>query len=158
MEKIYEFSIPGETLTVYDDCVSFKPKGALGFLAKGVQGERKIYYKQIASIQFKNASSLLSGFIEFYLDGHHGSKQGGGMISGTQNENRFYFYKKHQDDMLKAYEFIQGKVKDAHNIVVEKIGNDISSADELRKFKQLLDEGIITEEEFNAKKKEILNL
>lgn len=33
-----------------------------------------------------------------------------------------------------------------------------SSADELRKFKDLLDEGIITQEEFDAKKKELLNL
>ena len=33
-----------------------------------------------------------------------------------------------------------------------------SSADEIRKFKALLDEGIITEEEFNAKKKQLLGL
>lgn len=33
-----------------------------------------------------------------------------------------------------------------------------SSADELKKFKDLLDAGIITEEEFNAKKKQLLGL
>lgn len=31
-----------------------------------------------------------------------------------------------------------------------------SSADELRKFKQLLDDGIITQEEFDEKKKQLL--
>lgn len=36
--------------------------------------------------------------------------------------------------------------------------NDDSKFDEIRKYKQLLDEGIITEEEFKAKKKELLNL
>lgn len=35
---------------------------------------------------------------------------------------------------------------------------EISSADEIRKFKNLMDEGIITEEEFNAKKKQLLGL
>ncbi len=35
---------------------------------------------------------------------------------------------------------------------------NISSADEIRKYKELLDDGIITEEEFNAKKKQLLNL
>ena len=35
---------------------------------------------------------------------------------------------------------------------------ETSSADELRKYKQLLDEGVITEEEFEAKKKQLLNL
>ena len=35
---------------------------------------------------------------------------------------------------------------------------DISVAEEIRKFKQLADDGIITEEEFENKKKELLNL
>ena len=34
----------------------------------------------------------------------------------------------------------------------------ISAADEILKFKQLLDAGIITQEEFEAKKKQLLNL
>ena len=33
-----------------------------------------------------------------------------------------------------------------------------STADELRKYKELLDMGAITQEEFEAKKKELLNL
>lgn len=35
---------------------------------------------------------------------------------------------------------------------------NISTADEIKKFKELLDSGIITEEEFNAKKKQLLGL
>ena len=41
--------------------------------------------------------------------------------------------------------------KNAKNAVV-------SSADELKKFKELLDSGIITQEEFDAKKKQLLGL
>ena len=33
-----------------------------------------------------------------------------------------------------------------------------SNADELKKFKELLDNGIITQEEFDAKKKQLLGL
>ena len=36
--------------------------------------------------------------------------------------------------------------------------NSVSSADELKKFKELLDMGIITQEEFDAKKKQLLGL
>ena len=36
--------------------------------------------------------------------------------------------------------------------------NEASSADELAKFKKLLDSGIITQEEFDAKKKQLLGL
>lgn len=35
---------------------------------------------------------------------------------------------------------------------------DVSAADEIRKFKALMEEGIITEEEFLAKKKQLLGL
>ena len=41
--------------------------------------------------------------------------------------------------------------------VVQNI-QQISSADELAKFKQLLDSGAITQEEYNAKKKQLLGL
>ena len=42
-------------------------------------------------------------------------------------------------------------------IEVEKNGN-ISEADEIRKFKELADHGIITQEEFEAKKRKLLGL
>jgi predicted Zn-dependent peptidase len=34
----------------------------------------------------------------------------------------------------------------------------VSTADELKKFKELLDSGVITQEEFDAKKKQLLGL
>ncbi|MDO5143831.1 MAG: SHOCT domain-containing protein [bacterium] len=40
----------------------------------------------------------------------------------------------------------------------EKTNNAVSVADELKKFKELLDMGIITQEEFDAKKKHLLGL
>ncbi|MCQ2499660.1 MAG: SHOCT domain-containing protein [Lachnospiraceae bacterium] len=38
------------------------------------------------------------------------------------------------------------------------VANELSGADELKKYKLLLDDGIIFEEEFAAKKKQILGL
>jgi len=39
---------------------------------------------------------------------------------------------------------------------ISATNNSLSSADELKKFKELLDKGVITQEEFDAKKKKIL--
>ena len=36
--------------------------------------------------------------------------------------------------------------------------NDSSQADELKKYKELLDNGVISQEEFNVKKKQLLDL
>ncbi len=46
-------------------------------------------------------------------------------------------------------------IKDKQNGVIT---NNVSSADELKKFKELLDIGVITQEEFDAKKKQLLGL
>ena len=44
------------------------------------------------------------------------------------------------------------------NTVSSDDASSVSSADEIMKYKQLLDNGIISEEEFEAKKRQILDL
>ncbi|MBQ4135662.1 MAG: SHOCT domain-containing protein [Clostridia bacterium] len=45
-----------------------------------------------------------------------------------------------------------------NNDVIEVTGSTFSSADEILKYKNLLEQGIITQEEFDAKKKQLLGL
>ena len=42
--------------------------------------------------------------------------------------------------------------------IINNIKVDTSDADELKKYKELLDQGVITQEEFDAKKKQLLGL
>ena len=67
-----------------------------------------------------------------------------------------------EDDMQSAYgtviqiiEFLQ-KVKDGAQASASGTESDIAA--QLRKYKQLLDEGVITQQEFKAKKKQVLGL
>lgn len=61
---------------------------------------------------------------------------------------------------------LTGDFKDANGKVVKRnnvarttnVVNQISQADELKKYKELLDNNVITQEEFDKKKKQILNL
>ena len=41
---------------------------------------------------------------------------------------------------------------------INSVNNSIDAADEIVKFKKLADDGIITQEEFEAKKKQLLGL
>ena len=50
------------------------------------------------------------------------------------------------------------QVKQRVDQIKNSTGTVFSSADELKKFKELLDSGIISQEEFDAKKKQLLNL
>lgn len=57
-------------------------------------------------------------------------------------------------------EFINQKIREvkAGTKTAPTVIQQISAADELKKFKELLDMGIITQEEFDAKKKQLLGL
>ena len=55
------------------------------------------------------------------------------------------------NDAISAYK--RSQKAPAASVVVQ---NAASAADELRKFKELMDMGVITQEEFNQKKKQLL--
>lgn len=50
------------------------------------------------------------------------------------------------------------KRESAEELTADRVGVNESVPDEIRKYKELLDDGIISEEEFSAKKKQLLNL
>ena len=82
------------------------------------------------------------------------------LISFKANEDPINFPK---DIQLSENSSISEQVNEAQDsdTITYKFQNQkniISEADELRKFSELKDQGIISEEEFNAKKKQILNL
>ena len=61
--------------------------------------------------------------------------------------------------MLKINDYIQSQINRPTAVVVESAPSQAASpVDELRKYKQLLDDGIITQAEFDAKKKQLLGL
>lgn len=54
--------------------------------------------------------------------------------------------------------FIKNKIEEVKNAPTGGIVQQASPAEELKKFKELLDLGVITQEEFDVKKKQILGL
>ena len=153
----------GRILKVYEDrCVLSTVAGiksfALGGLTGATRGDKEFYYSDLTSVQFKNLG-ISSGYIQFE---YAGSRSGNNFTS----ENSFLFsasigtkkYGYLKEVMPTIYDYIHERVrmsKESHN---ETIIQQTSSADELLKFKKLLDDGIITQEEFDAKKKQLLNL
>ena len=74
----------------------------------------------------------------------------------TSVKKNSFIYKTEFDLAQKCLSTLQVITNDAtENIKESSTGSD---ADEIRKFKKLLDEGIITKEEFEAKKKQLLGL
>ncbi len=143
-------------LKVYEDhCVLTAKKNAVSFLItnKFFAGSKKFYYSDLTSVQFRDPGMITDGYMEFEYPGSRSGNSSGAYSS----ENAIAFTNKDLDKMKEIYNYIDGKIrgyKNKGNATVQQL----SPADELKKFKELLDAGILTQEEFDAKKKELLGI
>lgn len=78
--------------------------------------------------------------------------------SAYGGENSIQFGGKCNADAETIATFIRTKIEEMKNAPAGGYVQQTSPAEELKKFKELLDSGIITQEEFDAKKKELLGL
>ena len=142
-------------LYVYEDRIIIERKGMLSFFCHGLSGSKTIPIKTIQSVQFKKGGPIANGFIQFGILGGIESKRG--VINFTSDENTIMISMKDNILAENIKNYIENLIfsKDDN---VKTIINQASSADELKKFKDLLDSGIITQEEFEQKKKQLLGL
>ena len=75
-------------------------------------------------------------------------------ISTSSGRISFLLIKNVED----IYKIINDLIIERQNRKSEHMESKFSAADELKKYKELLDSGIITQEEFDAKKKQLLGL
>lgn len=139
------------TLIILKRKIIIAPKG---LMTKGTfKGNKEIPIKNITAIEFKSPGSLTSGFLQFSIHGEMGHKGGG--LSVAYDENTVMFQKPEEGNFYKAKELIESLMEELEN---SQNSNGISHADELKKFAELKDSGVISEEEYEKKKKQILNL
>ena len=141
-------------LELYSDKVILKRSGLGAKLFFGLtnpKGEKTIYFNHIAAIQVKKPS-FTCGYIQFTLPGGIESRKG--TFDAMSDENSVTFNGKMQYEIALD---IKERIEKLKNSISNTSGG-MGGADELRKFKQLLDEGIISKEEFEHKKKQLLGL
>ncbi len=150
MEKEILIKSPGKTLIkVTDDSISIIRKGFINLVNQGIKGEKTIPFKNISAVQLKKPG-MSNGYIQFTLLG--GNESRGGILAATKDENTVMFTKKYWNEMENLKKYIEKQQSILDNNSKE---TQISSADEIKKYKELLDEGIINQEEFDFKKKRI---
>ena len=112
-------------------------------------------YEQIKSIEIFDSKTgmltLTAPSITFKVDGQE--------FKGRDSQNPYKVFFVGTDEGRKQPKTIKDEI---YKRIEEKKNQDSkgisSQADELKKFADLKEQGIITEEEFNAKKKQILGL
>lgn len=139
-------------IVVDDNWVTIKRKGAMAMLTQGIKGDKKIPITNIISVQFKNANSLVNGYIQFATasgEGTHGINQ------ATADENTVMFKKNQMPDFEKLRDHIEGLIANRMNGGGKSSSVDV--ADELGKLAKLKEQGILSEAEFSKMKAKLLS-
>ena len=120
----------------------------MGFLMQGLKGKKDIYFRSISSIQIKKPG-LSVGYLQLSISGGHESRKG--LFASVKDENTITFDGREKyEKALKIKEYIENKI-------VSGNPDSTSSADEIEKLHSLMKKKIITKEEFEIKKKKLLD-
>ena len=142
----------GGTLIVTETGVIIRRSGGL-FSSHGT-GEKNIPYKSITAVQFKKAG-LTVGFIQLTLKG--GVEAKGGAFEAVTDENTVIFGTEEKTrEFERAKTIIGQRIIEANS--TSPVSNNTSDLEQLEKLASLKEKGIVSEEEFQAKKKQILGL
>ena len=142
------------SLLVYRDYVEIDRSSSKVFsLMAGLFGKKRLYYSDIGSIQFKKMG-LTVGFIQFSVLGGQDSK---GIPTG--NENAITFGQDNQK-WENAYNYVRELLDEYKKRLAQKSTKvpvqNISIVDELSKAADLMERGLISEEEYNKIKDKLL--
>lgn len=136
------------------DGVSIKitRKGGLAFATHALMGEKVIPVAQILSVQYKEASRLVNGFIHFATASTSSINNAAFLVA---DPNTVIFKIAQKDEFAQLRSAAEEAVEKSRS--VEKSGADESPLDALKKLKDLFDSGVITENEYNDKKTLLMN-
>ncbi len=142
-------------LLLLEDRVRLQRREEKTFLNQGFKGERDILFSQISSVRMKKATTLGSGYIHFSLFG----KDETNGIDPTRSENTVMFRGARQPEFDRIKVAIETKIAASKKVAALKPQlSTISYIEELEQLALLRNKGVITEEEFAAKKRQILGI
>lgn len=151
--------VRGRHIDIYTDKVVITTKVTLGSLLthNATDGEKTIYYSDCIGVQFKKSQFAIG-----YLQLETASSNGNNKSSNFFAENSFTFDETviSNEKMIEVADYVKSRVdavKKGGTAPVSTNNNNLSVADELLKLKQLLDMGVLSQEEFDEQKNKLLN-
>ena len=153
--------VRGRHIDIFENKCIITTKVTLGSLLthNATDGAKTIYYADVVGVQFKEPGITI-GYLQLETPGLTMNNT----ASNFFNENSFTFDTSvvTTKKMKEIAAYVESRVQEIKHPSTQPPSATVSSpfsvADELLKFKQLLDMGALTQEEFDAKKKELLNL
>lgn len=151
MEPIESLKGTNGIISLYNDKIVISRKTFGGVAAFGVVGDKTIFYNSIQGVEY--SGGLLRIIPKGCDNDSYNVLKISNVMKAQKDSNCILIPATKQKKAKEICEIINNKVSEL-NTKVFKVED--SNANKIREFKQLLDEGIITQEEFEIKKKELL--
>ncbi|MHC2185899.1 hypothetical protein ACVLV4_001542 [Rathayibacter agropyri] len=134
--------------------ISITRKGLGAAIFSGSHGtEKQLPIAVVSSIQYKK-SGLTAGYIQLTVPGDAQNKFAGKSQTIQQDENAVIFHAKQNEEARSFADAVNDAIHDAHQGRSSATESDL--VDQLKKLAELRDAGVLTEEEFAAKKADLL--
>jgi hypothetical protein len=134
-------------LELHPTKVVLRRQGLAARIAHGIRGDTEIQLQSIGSIQWRAAGRLVNGSIRFSFAGARPSSED--LRDLASDENALLFTRQQQP----AVEAIKAEIE---RRIARAAGASGSVADELEKLAGLRDRGVLTEQELQARKRQLL--
>ncbi len=150
MEVLLECSGVNGQIELLEDRVRIKRRGLMAFSSHPWAGEKEILLSEITAIQFKRATWIASGYIQFMYPGGSETK---GFHKTVSDENAVMFWPGKNDEFAELRDAIDARRQEMRTSKTP--GDEVAA---LEKLAELHEAGILTDAEFAAKKNQILGL
>jgi hypothetical protein len=162
---IAEFKGQNGKIMVFENHIAISRATFGGFISQGgSSGERKMFYTDITSIEYKKPTFFANGYFKIIVPGSNetNAKVGllGSSLDSMKDQNTVVlraFSSKVGDETERIYKLIMDKFTEAKKSQTSTAINSTSKMDELKKLGELKASGILTEEEFQKEKAKLLN-
>lgn len=135
----------GQTVWIEDEAVIIK----YSMLYYGFLGQKHVPVDNIKTVTWREPGAVLAGFLEFSILGETPPSP---MASpNVQHQNRFIYDQRDIQRWRTLKQWIESRIAKRGN------AGSASVADELSKLADLLREGLLTREEFEAQKAKLLD-
>ncbi len=146
-------------MSVDENFVVIARKGINAKLTQGLKGDKRIPMSSVTSVQFKEASALMGGYIQIGILG--GIESNSGIIGAQYDENSVNFRKSQESEFRAIREFIENQIIERSKpqvITVQTAAPSVapSKLDQLKQLGELRDSGVLSQDEFEAEKAKIM--
>lgn len=145
------------TVILDDDFVTISRRGFLARASIG-KGDKRILLSQITAVQFKPAGPVMNGFIQFTVGGGNESRSrfGSQTRSAVQDENSVIFWWAQRAEFEALRETVERAIAERHRPLPSTAPASSSIPEQIGQLAALRDAGILTDDEFAAKKRDLL--